>query len=457
MIRRILFCCAFILPTVYQSSAQVGVTTPSRPLTGDEANAKADREYDQRQLSKTAGTDPVNVANVIPPQVTEPCLTQVMRPDTTFNVQSIPLADWLSSSGDVTQIPWKVRVSNPESRVDQRFEVAYSAAIRQKDLSTRPGPNGLVFLSGVKTAEKDILPAKPERQNLLTGVSGDSKVEFSDCVFFRPGEYVLWMALYDPATGRHNVSKHRIRIPAIANDPVPAMDAKVPAAEFPVAFGYDARDPETPPAKLLLPVANTLTVRVDLVVVSSASDQWVHRPDIVRWTQNRVLAATGVLEKLQLAHGSVEAVALDLNSRTVPFEQPNVVQLNWVALAQTLTHRTAALSATVPELARSTERSSFFRDFMSGRLRSCDPARVVILISGTTKLPPGSDLSPLKLDAGCRCNMYHLRFQVNKDDVFDDLGRIIQSPKTRTFTITSTYDMRRAIAGIVHDLEMLPP
>jgi hypothetical protein len=49
--------------------------------------------------------------------------------------------------------------------------------------------------------------------------------------------------------------------------------------------------------------------------------------------------------------------------------------------------------------------------------------------------------------------IYHLRFQVNKDDVFDDLGRIIQSSRTKTFDIRSAYDFRKAIAEIARDLE----
>lgn len=56
----------------------------------------------------------------------------------------IPLTAWLDGH-EVTQIPWKIKVGDPKLRMDQRFEVSYSADV--------PG-QGLRWSSGSQSARR---------------------------------------------------------------------------------------------------------------------------------------------------------------------------------------------------------------------------------------------------------------------------------------------------------------
>ena len=38
-------------------------------------------------------------------------------------------------------------------------------------------------------------------------------------VCVQPGDYVLWLVLYDRQTGKHNVAKRRLRVPELRGDP----------------------------------------------------------------------------------------------------------------------------------------------------------------------------------------------------------------------------------------------
>jgi hypothetical protein len=67
----------------------------------------------------------------------------------------------------------------------------------------------------------------------------------------------------------------------------------------------------------------------------------------------------------------------------------------------------------------------------------------------------GSDLSAMKVAAGCDCRIYHLRVRANANDVFDHIERLIRPLRPKTFDIESAEDFREALSKIVQDLEGL--
>src|SRR5438045_3664261 len=62
-----------------------------------------------------------DVAKNAPAQNVEPCLKQTMAQNR-VDAADAPVSDWLAA-GETAQIPWKVRVQDPELRFDQRYEV----------------------------------------------------------------------------------------------------------------------------------------------------------------------------------------------------------------------------------------------------------------------------------------------------------------------------------------------
>jgi len=79
--------------------------------------------------------------------------------------------------------------------------------------------------------------------------------------------------------------------------------------------------------------------------------------------------------------------------------------------------------------------------------------RVFIFVSGSLLFERGSEASPIKLEENCNCRAYHVRLRVTKDDVFDDLTKVIKPLHPKIFDILTTRDFREALADIIRDLE----
>src|SRR5260370_35929529 len=113
-------------------------------IRGQQDEIRKQEEVARRQqfeLGTQPGTD---VAKLMALQRTEACLAQAMRQDASLDLQTIPLAEWLAAN-DTAQIPWKVEVGKPELRIDQRYEIAYSAGIQSKDLDLAGGEKELIY------------------------------------------------------------------------------------------------------------------------------------------------------------------------------------------------------------------------------------------------------------------------------------------------------------------------
>ena len=212
----------------------------------------------------------------------------------------------------------------------------------------------------------------------------------------------------------------------------------------------------THPGPIVLPIENKTPFAVELVSIVAPPDQWGGRTDLVRANNNRVLAAASLLSQMQLNRGAVSLVTLDLMNQTVPFRQNDLHQLNWSPLAQTFTPTLENQRVTVPALEALRKRSDFFRNWLRGKLQAPGrPLQVFILVSGSLLFERGTDLSPLKWDGECNCRVYHLRFRINNDDLFDDLGKLIQPLHPKTFNILTPLQFRKAVGEIARDLEKL--
>jgi hypothetical protein len=149
---------------------------------------------------------------------------------------------------------------------------------------------------------------------------------------------------------------------------------------------------------------------------------------------------------------------LDLVRREVLYNQAGVRGVDWPTFTQALKKaQTPAVSATA--LQESKNNAAFFRAFLSGRIEgessSEDAMRIIIVVTSSQLFERGSDLAPLQIEGDCRCKIYHLRFRLNNNDVFDEIERIIRPLHPRTFDLSTAQDLRKAIAEIVGDLEKL--
>jgi len=424
-------------------------------IRGQQEEVRKEEAAARRQQFQLGALSAGDLARLVAPQRSEPCVAQAMRQDASLDLQTIPLAEWLAA-GDTAQIPWKVEFGKPELRIDQRYEIAYSGGVQNKDVDWSGDEEELTYASGISSPDGQwLIPPRAARQVVSKLQSPESRIFFGDCIFVKPGDYVLWMALYDSHSGRHSIARHRIRATEFPDEPLPKVNDTLPEALFPIALGPDPRAHDPMPGPLFLPISNKRPLDVELISVVSPSDQWAGRSDFVQWINNRVLAAASVLSQMRVANGSMSATALDLINRLTPFQQRNFTQLDWTGLAGTFTKVADSGKVSMPALETVKERSVFFRKAIHEQLGPPGEAiRIVILISGSMVFERGSDLTPATVEGDCRCRVYHVRLLV-RGDVFDDLEKLIKPLRPKTFDVGSGHDLRKALAEMVRDLEGL--
>jgi hypothetical protein len=207
---------------------------------------------------------------------------------------------------------------------------------------------------------------------------------------------------------------------------------------------------------LSLPVGNKRPIRLELISVMSAPEQWSGQKNIVRSHNEQIAAAINTLSQMKLAQGSMSVMGLDILHRKVPFRQSDLDSspLDWKRLAEAL--RTIDNDTVSAALLQAKGSAPFFREVMGGQLMpSAGAPRVFIVISSSLLFGQGSDRKPLELQGDCGCRVYHLRFRHTVNDVFDDLERLLKPLRPKTFNLVAPRDLRKAVAEIIKDIENL--
>jgi hypothetical protein len=473
MIRRTGSALAFILLlAAWRVSAQQQPAAQPTPQQQQQQQIEQQRQEAQRQaaeelrkqqeaereriMQSILPSAPASLAKTAPVQVPEPCLSMETPRDQGFNLKEIPLDNWLAGP-ETREIPWKVQVRSPELRLDQRYQVGYSGRIDSNDLKWSTGNQELRFVSGVTAPDgRALVMPKSGTRPFKDLPRGRFSVLVSDCVFLQPGDYVIWMAVYDINSKKHNVFKKSIHVPEWPVGILPDLKNGQTPVEFPEVVGREQRNLQAFPGAVSLPLKNKQAVKLDVISILSPADQWSARADIVRAVNNRVLSATGIISQIRPAAGSVSTTALDLTNRSTVFEQREFRQLNWPDLEAVFIRSKDAFQVGVPALEGLKDHGKFFRETLRTRLDARRaPKLVFVIVSGSLLFAEGSDVKPLNVEGDCNCRFYHIRLRLNKDDVFDDLGKLIKPFHPTTFDIMNARDFRKALAEIVEDLDRL--
>jgi hypothetical protein len=284
-------------------------------------------------------------------------------------------------------------------------------------------------------------------------VSARNQTEFSLRVCLKPGDYLLWVLLYHRETGKHNLAKRKIKVAELRGDPLPDMYEATPLVEFPELGGSDQGFVK---GRLHLPVHNKVPLQVQLVATLSPPQQWLSRPR-ARHTQTDVTTgALAALSQLQVSDGVLSIAGLDLLGQEVVYDEADVHGVDWPIFTKAL-KKAQTPAVTAKALQQSKNSGVFFRDFINERIteEGSNPAttRILIVVSSPQLFERGSDLTPLQVEGDCHCRVYHLRFRLNNNDVFDEIEKIIRPLHPKTYNLANPRDVRRAIADIVSDLE----
>jgi hypothetical protein len=372
-----------------------------------------------------------------------------------LDLRSIPISDWLNGN-DTAAIPWSVQVRPAVLGMDQRIEVFYTVTIRAKALNSSGPRHELFLISRISSTDGEWLNAPDITHHKIDGeLPNQMQAVFNMRVSVQPGDYLLWLVLYDRKTAKHSFTKRRVRVAEMRGDPLPLLYKRMPLVEFPriTEAGVSYANSE-----FFLPIANKRPMQVELISMFSPPEQWAGRSRAVRIHNNNTVGALAALAQMELSKGSISITGLDLSRRELSFEQRDFKNLDWPSLLEAL-KKAQSLNITTEALQGSKSNGAFFRDFLDERLTSSspenEPLRVIIVVTSSWLFERGSDLKPIQIEGDCNCRIYHLRFRLTTTDVFDQLEKFMKPLRPRTFNPVTPRDLRKAIAEIVEDLESL--
>jgi hypothetical protein len=333
------------------------------------------------------------------------------------------------------------------------MEVSYMAGFRGKDLNRIGNTHELFFISRVSSPDGEWLEEASVSRPVEQQLSPHNQTQFFLRVCLKPGEYLLWVVLYHRETGKHNLAKRRIKVPDLRGDPLPDLYEGTPLVEFPESSDADQAFVK---GRLHLPVHNKQPLQVQLISTLSPPQQWTGRARALHTQTDVTVGAVAALSQLELAEGTLSIAGLDLVRQEVVYDEAGVHGVDWLTFTQALKKaQTPSISAKA--LQQSKNNGVFFKDFLNQRIQ--DEAshgvamRILIIVTSSQLFERGSDLTPLQVESDCQCRVYHLRFRLNNNDVFDEIEKIIKPLHPRTFNLSSPRDVRKAIADIVSGLE----
>ena len=382
-------------------------------------------------------------------------LQSVQDDEAPLDLKSIPISSWLDA-GEHFEIPWDFRVNEPLLRVDQHIEVSYTVSFRGKDLNRIGNTHELFFISRVSSPDGEWLEEPSVSRPVEQALSPHGLTQFFMRVCLKPGNYLLWVVLYNRENGKHNLVKRPIKVSEFRRDPLPLLYDNTPLVEFPDA-GESDQALGFVKSHLNLPVHNTHPLDVQLISTLNPPVQWTGRARVLRTQSDVTVGTVAALSQLQLAEGTLSIAGLDLVRREVLYDQTDVRGVDWPTFTQAL-KKAQTPSVSAKALQESKNNAAFFREFLSRRIEresSREDMRIIIVVTSSQLFERGSDLSPLQIEGDCRCKVYHLRFRLNNNDIFDEIEKIIKPLHPRTFDLSSSQDVRKAIAEIVSDLEKL--
>lgn len=399
----------------------------------------------------------------------------------------IPFEAWIADAKHA-DLPCTVKISSARLSILQRLVVEFRVTVPPRTLA-QLGPTYQLFLDvRLKPAgaagwleNHDISGTR-----LTERLPKQSYLEFSLQALMRPGEYTVGFILFDRVSGRRSVALRTLKVRPLSDDPLPEISRDLPVVEF-FQRGLDESREALPElhSRLWIPLASRRPVHIELLVNVAPPDPLSGFPGqrsprnlsaLQQRNVARMLGIIKVLSQMELANGSLHITAVDLQRRTVLFEQEVGNELDWPRLHGTL-QQVNPLSIPVQALQGRRQNAAFFRELLQQRMPAAptahahaenggnggsegspaapEPLRVFIVASSPVLFERGADLSPVQPPRGADIRVYHLQYQLGLANVWDDLPRVLRELAPRRFELQTPEEFRRALARILAELREL--
>ena len=383
----------------------------------------------------------------------------------------LPFAQWVRE-GPLEQIPWETRATYLGLSGHQRLLADIEVQVGITGLLQRPRKGQIMLLVQVTDSTghdfRNFQSLELEEVKTPEKEAKRESLHFSWKAFILPGEYRITTALYHSATGEHNVSEKKLRIPAAKKDPLPDAWRNLPAVEFwsPIKKDDDLDFVFRPDieGRLYLPLVTRRPVRVEVLADFAVSDIFHGSHTAYYRYLAAALPTLRTLSEIDVRNGSLDIAVLDLARQRVAFQQQQIKELDWANMKKALAENEASV-VSINALRVKHPGPVLFREELMRRINTPDrnasdsvppPLRVFLLMSSPLGLYSFDGLKSALLPETCSCVIYYLEYDSSRrPGFFSAVGhvkRMLLPQHVHAFSAYSSQGVRHALATILREV-----
>jgi hypothetical protein len=388
---------------------------------------------------------------------------------------TIPFDQWLDQKQQ-TPIHWTLRISYPALSAHQRLGVLIEAQVDGVELARRRGEGKLLVLAQITDGKNRTWQnhVETDLEHVEEGIKSNNVI-ISQMFFVLPGDYRAAVAVFDTASGEHNVIKRTLHVAPFRNDPLPDLWRDLPPVEF--------FTPEQVPdrwflpsieGRLRLPVETHHPTEVSLLVNLTPAERFAASSRVQNRNLEELLPSTKVLSQVDWHNAKFSIELLDLSRRRVAFRQDDMQLLHWADARGPLTEVNAG-TIDVKALANRRLSADFFLNEIAEKIQA--PAapgkspRVVIILSASVFFEPGVEMHPIGVTPRPDVTVFYIRYQplqpvrlINNPNpevrprganINDQLAPLLKPLAPRLFDVTTPQEFRRSLAAILGQIAKL--
>jgi hypothetical protein len=388
-----------------------------------------------------------------------------------------PFDRW-HAEGQREEVTWKVKLFPARLSVHQRLEAGIEVHIPLQEIAGRGNHRISLLLQltdsshhryracqllDLNEAEAGPAPARGK---------GQGDVPFWWGMFVLPGDYDVEVALYDRTTGEHNFIRHKLTVAPLNNDPLPGAWRGLPSVEFesPATGGLDSLYRADVEGRLSLPLRTTRPLHLEVLADMTPSDVFLGDARKYEHYLAGALPIVKVLSQISPTKGSVSVAALDLEDRRVTVEQPNLQDLNWSPLKESLASRNGPTVVSMRSLMDRRHTPAFLREELVRRLQAAplapgpagDPLVVFVVVGGAMDAYSFPDMPPISLPTGTEYAVFYLHYDFPEKagpkgtaGAAKKLERMLRPLHVRSFSVRSAESIRYALARVLDEISRM--
>lgn len=382
---------------------------------------------------------------------------------------------WFSGKTE-PHIRWAAHVNPPTLSTHQRLIASVNVEVDGAEIAKWRGRGHLVVLVELRDSKGRAWQNHQEFSlaHIEEGIKANN-VDFSQLMFVLPGEYKIFIAVYDDATGEHNTVRRQLHVPQLKNDPLPDAWDGLPAVEF----LPDAEPPEswylpTIQGRLKVAVSTHEPVHIELLVNLTPPGLMAASTNAQTRVFEILIPAAKVLSQIDWGTAPFGIKLLDLPKQHVVYQQDDARSVDWALAADSLSEVNAG-TIDARTLEKRHLSADFFvrevrREITKSRRKGVTP--VVIVLSGAIQFDEAQEVVPIRPDNSTTPKIFYIRYQPVRqlvmvrgaagrrpvrmgDPLPDRLEPLLKPLEPRLFEVTTQEQVRRALAAILAEISKL--